>query len=145
MYIEHPANTLKIAAGSEGRGPEGTHYLLEMRQDTAKFYMANIDAIPSKKNYAATRDFLSEISGLEFTPEQTEALLDLYPRARIKVAVCNGVGDTDVRDDLSDAVALLILGCTWPTYGEQADVDEFLGMLQAQAVEMGFTNAAEQA
>ncbi|MBD8088968.1 hypothetical protein IFT48_03165 [Pseudomonas fluorescens] len=144
MFIDNPANTIKLAEGNEGRGPESTHYLLEMRQDTAKFYMNNVGAIPNAKNYEDARQYLTEFTGLEFTPEQTQSLLDLYPRVRIKLAVCDGISDTDVRDDLSCAAAHLILGCSWPTYGEQVDMDEFMAMLLSQGLEMGFAKAADE-
>ncbi|MBD8615597.1 MULTISPECIES: hypothetical protein [Pseudomonas] len=145
MFIDNPANTIKLAEGSEGRGPESTHYLLEMRQDTAKFYMNNIGAIPTDKNYEDAREYLTEITGLEFNCEQTESLLDLYAHVRIKLAVYDGISDTDVRDDLSYAAAHFILGCPWPTYGEQADMEEFMVMLHAQGHALGFAKVVEQA
>lgn len=139
MFIDTPENTLKLAAGDERLRPESTHYLLRMRQDAARFYMENVGAIPSHESYERARQYLAEISGLEFSREQTESLLDLYPHARIKIAVYGGIRDTDVRDELSFAVAHLILGCSWPTFGENQDIDLFLETLQTQALEVGFT------
>jgi len=139
MFIDTPENTLRLAAGDERQGTEGTHYLLRMRQDAARFYLENVGAIPSDESYEDARQYLAEISGLEFTRKQTESFLDLYPHARIKIAKYGGIGDTDVRDELSFAVAHLFLGCSWPTYGENQDIDLFLQMLQAQALEVGFT------
>lgn len=144
MFIDTPENTLKLAAGDERLGPESTHYLLRMRQDAARFYMGNVGATPSDESYEHTRQYLAEISGLEFSRAQTESLLDLYPHARIKIAVYGGIGDTDVRDELSFAVAHLILGCSWPTFGENQDIDLFLQILQAQALEVGFSKRIEQ-
>ncbi|AXH59812.1 hypothetical protein [Pseudomonas amygdali] len=139
MFIDTPENTLRLAVDDERQRHEGTHYLLLMRQDAARFYMENVGAIPSDKSYEDARQYLAEISGLEFTRKQTESLLDLYPHARIKIAVYGGIGDTDVREELSFAVAHLILGCSWPTFGENQDIDLFLEVLQTQALEVGFT------
>ena len=143
MFIDKPQNTMKLAHMAEGITDDGRHYLLRMRQDSALFFYENRDAAPSEANYIATAEFLSEITGLRIDAKQAQAILSLYPQVRIKIAVYDGISDTDVRDGLSFAAAHFFLGCEWPTYGDKVNMDEFTSLLQMQAGKMGFQQIAE--
>lgn len=138
MFIDKPENTIRLGARDDGITDDGTHYLLRMRRDSSMFYLNNRAAMPTAQNIAEVAKHFAEISGVEFSPEQAEAILSLYPQVRIKVANYDGIEDTDVRDGLSFAMAHFFLGCTWPTFGDKVDLELFVALLQKQAGLMGF-------
>lgn len=138
MFIDTPHNTLKIASLEDGITDDGRHYLLRMRQDDSTFFLQNRNVMPSLQNYTDAASFLSEITGLKFDADSASAILSLYPQVRIKLAKHNGIGNTDVRHELSFAASHFFLGCTWPTYGDKVNIDAFVALLQAQGAKMGF-------
>jgi hypothetical protein len=138
MHISTPANTLSLNARIEDRQADGLHYIFAMQRSASQFYLDNAAAQPSEKHLEEVAGYFAGITGLAFSSEQAEAILSLYPRARIKVAVYDGIFDTDVRDELSFAVAHFFLGCSWPTYGDAIDLDEFMDLMTRQALAMGF-------
>lgn len=138
MFIDDPQNTMKIAGLEDGITDDGTHYLLRMRRDSSQFFFDARNSVPTAAQYAEVACFFSEITELMFSAEDAAAILDLYPFARIKVAASNGIGPTDVRDELSEAVAHFFLGCTWPKYGDKVKLADFMALLQKQAALMGF-------
>lgn len=85
-------------------------------------------------------ELLTKITKIKFDAKQTESMLNLYPKARIELAT-NGLLDTSVRNALSVAVAHFFLGCSWPTYGDNIDIETFTGVLKRQAVKAGYTEA----
>lgn len=133
MYIDSPENTLRLASRQEDLTEDGTHYLLRMRRDSSKFFYLNRDARPSLKNYADAAQFLTEITGVDISAAQAEAMLSLYPRARIKLATDDGIQNTDVRDDLSFVAAHFFLGCNWPTYGSNVNINGFTELIKQSA------------
>ena len=141
MFIDSPSNVLRIAADQHGVTDDGTHYLLRMRRDASAFFLAQRDAQPSEDNYAAVAAFMSEITGLVIDAVCAKQLLSLYPQTRINVAEFGGIAATDVRDGLSFVAAHFFLGCSWPTFGDSVDIDAFVGLLQRQAVLMGFARS----
>lgn len=137
MFIDTHVNTLKLATLDDGITDDGTHYILRMRRDASQFFFANRDAIPTDTQYSEVAQYFGEITELDFTTGDVAAILALYPFARIKVTL-DGISPTDVRDELSNAVAYFFLGCTWPTFGDKVDIAPFVALLQKQARLMGF-------
>jgi hypothetical protein len=112
--------------------------LLGFTKNINTFLYEHRNAQPTEKNYLDAAEFMSETAGFEINMERAKGILDLYPHARIKLAVYNGLGDTEVRDLVSDAMANFFLGCDWPRYGDNVDTTIFCRALYAQAVKMGF-------
>lgn len=145
MVITQPQDALSLSSKLDGITDDGTHFLLRMKRDASKFFFDNRHAYPTPENYAAVAQHWLETTDIQFSPEQAEAILALYPQARIKVAVYGGIADTDVRDELGFAISHFFLGCTWPTFGDKIDIDEFVSLLKKQASLMGFSPAVESA
>lgn len=139
MFIDSAKNTMRFINAEDGITNDGTHYLIRMRRDASKFYMDNIDLQLSEENLQETAEFISEITGLECNTSQVTLLLKLYPHVRIKIAEYNGISDTDVRDGISQAVAHFFLGCEWPTFGDEIDIEQFVEFLKKEAIHHGFT------
>jgi hypothetical protein len=117
---------------------ERTEVLLRMTANINKFLYENRDATLTEKNVLHASEFMSATAGFEISPERAEAILSLYPNARIKLTVYGGLGDTEVRDLVADAIADFFLGCTWPVFADNVDIEKFCRALHRQAVEMGF-------
>lgn len=139
MFVDSAKNTMNILASEDGIDSDGTHYLINMRRDSTKFFTDNADAQPTNENMKDAAAFISEITELQVSSEQTKQILKLYPHVRIKLAIYNGISDTDVRDGLSGAAAHYILGCEWPTFGDDLDVCLFVEALKREAIHHGFT------
>lgn len=119
---------------------EDNKILLNMRANLSLLLYRNHDAQLSEKHLLNATEFLQSNLGWDISEDQVKAILALYPHARIKVAVYDGLNDTEVRELLMCAVADFFLGCDWPTYGDNVDLTVFLQALHKQAVEMGFTH-----
>lgn len=138
MFIDTAKNTMRIAALKEGITSDGTHYILNMRRDTSMFYLENNEVIPSDENYNDASQFLSDITELDISSKQARSILSLYPQVRIKMAIYDGIEDTDVRDGLGFSAAHFFLGCQWPTFDDELDAHTFVDLLKKQALLMGF-------
>lgn len=131
MYIAKPDVIMKWAKSTE------ESYILNIRTNISGHLYKNRFALPTDRQYVEAADFIEEISGIRLDEEQIKGLLTLYPSARINMAL-DGVSDTEVREALSFAISHFVLGCTWPTYGDKVDVQEFVEILQKQAAGLGF-------
>lgn len=131
MYIAKPDLIMEWA-----KSPEKS-YILNIRTNISEHLYENRFAMPTDGQYVEAADFIEEASGIRLDGEQIRGLLMLYPSARINVAL-DGVSDTEVREALSFAISHFVLGCTWPTYGDKVDVEEFVGILQKRAKDLGF-------
>lgn len=143
MFIDTPENTLRISRNEDGRVDDGRHYLLHMRQGNSEFLLKNRLATPTQENYEAVAANFTEQTGLAFTAQQAANILDLYPNSRIKIAMYNGIKDSDVRDGLADVMAHFFLGCRWPVFGDTIEIKEFLVVLQKQGLAMGYQLTAQ--
>ena len=119
---------------------EHNEMLLNMHANNHSFLYANRHAEPTEKHILNATEFIQSQIGFDLTEEQVKGILKLDPQAWIKLAVYDGLNDTEVRDLVSSAVAHFFLGCDWPTYGDNIDIVEFSKALRAQAVKMGFTH-----
>jgi hypothetical protein len=131
MYIYKPDMVMDWA-----KSPD-KNYLLNMRIGLSEHLYENRFATPSDSEYSDAAEFIEDISGLHVDAERIRGILALYPSTRIKIAMY-GVGDTDIRGDLAFAISHFILGCGWPTYGDKVEIEEFVAVLQKQAVHLGF-------
>jgi hypothetical protein len=138
MFIKEPESILRLSDSEDGLTDDGTHYLFRMQRDAAKLYWNNVDLQPSDAAYAEAAEYLSEITEVWLNKNTTKRILSLYPHARINLAKANGAGPTDVRDDLSFAVAHFFLGSRWPNFGDRVDVERFVAVLQSEAKAFGF-------
>lgn len=145
MFIDTPQNVVSLPSRLDGDIGDGTHYLLCMKLDTSKFYFDNRRAMPTAENYIDAAEYLTDLTEVQFSAEQAADLLMLYPQVRIKIAVYDGIDDTDGRDGLDFAAAHFFLGCSWPTFGDEVDVAAFVSMLKKQATQLGFKTATVKA
>lgn len=128
---DSPDKTLRLAQ-SPDTDPTGLHYVFTMRRDGLRDYLQNIDAQPSDQVCQEAVEALSEAIDINVSVEFLRQLLALSPQMRIKLALAGSAGPTDIREDLCDTLAFVLLGCTWPTYGDKVDVDEFTALLKKQ-------------
>ena len=98
--------------------------------------LTNHEAQPNEVQLACASEHLEEITGLIWPIDKVSEVLSLYPAQRINLAL-SGVDNAD----LSFAAANFFLGTTWPTYGDEVDVDRFVEVLQQQAQLMDFALA----
>jgi len=142
MFIDSAKNTLKIASRLDELTSDGTHYLLRMRRESAAFLYENRDAMPTDERYAEAAAYLKEITELEFSLEQTKNILSLYPNVKISLATSSLLSS---REGLSFVAAHFFLGCDWPVYGDNIEVDDFLNILKKSANLMGFPSTTAEA
>lgn len=119
---------------------EDNKILLNMQSNLSLLLYRNHDAQLNEKYLLNATEFLQSNLGWDISQDQVKAILALYPHARIKLVVYEGLNDTEVRDLVAGAVADFFLGCPWPTYGDKVDMLEFLTALRKQAIAMGFTH-----
>lgn len=138
MFVDSARNTMALAARLEKGVDSNARIVMQMRQQASLFLLENREAMPTGQDYEEVAEFFTEITEVQISPAHAEAILALYPQARIKVAM-DGVVETDVRSDLSYAAAHFFLGCHWPTYEDvDVDIETFVEVLKTQAVAMGF-------
>jgi len=119
---------------------ETNELLLKMHANRSKYLYENRHAVLTYDLGLRATEFVQANIGWDITHEQVEDILNLYPEARIEIAVTGGVNDTDVRDCVLNAFTHFFLGCEWPTHGDKVDLTVFLQALHKQAVAMGFTH-----
>lgn len=119
---------------------ENNKMLLHMHANRSKYLYKSLGAVMTDVLYLRATEFVQANIGWDITQDQVEAILALYPHARIEIAVTGGLNDTDVRDCVLNAFSHFFIGCDWPTFGDKVDLTVFLNALHKQAVEMGFTH-----
>jgi hypothetical protein len=141
MFITTPGKVLALDASPHDK-VEGTHMVLLMQRNAARALLDNVGLRPTEAEYKAAADHLRWAIGVSLSVAEVTALLEVYPRARLKLSEW-GIGDTEVREELSSAFAHLLTGSQWPTYGDDVDVDAFVALLRRQAAAIGFGAASE--
>jgi len=116
---------------------EGVPTFLFLQRSGASYYLDNARADPSDNQIAQAIGFYRSKLDWNISRDECRALLMLNPKARIKLADYGDV-DSEVRDLLADAVAQTLLGCSWPTYGDNVDISEFTALFHRQAAAIGF-------
>lgn len=108
----------------------GDDFILDMYTDSTNYYFSNRAVMPTEEAYMEATDFINEMTGIIFNVEQVKDILSLYPHSRISLAMN---GSSGCPDDLSFAISHFLLGCAWPTYGDNININEFVLLLQSQA------------
>jgi hypothetical protein len=119
---------------------ETSKMVLHMHGNRSKYLYKSLGAVMTDAMYLRATEFVQANIGWDIPQDQVEAILALYPEARIEIAVTGGLNDTDVRDCVLNSFSHFFLGCEWPTFGDKVDLTVFLTALHKQAVEMGFTH-----
>lgn len=88
--------------------------------------------------YAEIASILTEQTGIRITSVNAAEILINYPQAKRLFAKYGG-DDTGVCDELADTIARHFLDCNWPTYGDKANMDDFIGRLKNAAKVRGYT------
>ncbi len=134
------SETLDLKWRTREKDESGEHYLLKIRRDRGVWLLEHRWARPSADALADAARVFSEMTGVTTDPGRLDAILELYPEARIKVALDGGARDTAARELLTDVAASFFLGSRWPSEEDEieADLGEFLRLLRRQASAMGF-------
>jgi hypothetical protein len=109
----------------------------EIIKDNIEFHR---NAVPRHEHILEALEILKAELSLILTSEQLEAILLLFPEARIKLAVYEGCSDTEVENLIIDAVYSFITGCRSPLFKDSPsiDIDRAFDYLHSQAKEMGY-------
>jgi hypothetical protein len=73
-----------------------------------------------------------------FTTDQVETILSLYPRDRILITLIGNTINPDAKEAALDVLAHFFLGCKWPDFGDSVDMERFVSLLQHQFGQAGF-------
>lgn len=122
MFIDTPANTMRLAS-------EKDDLPFLIRRRAAEFYFNNRDAQPTYSDCRVAAANFKDSTGIEIKASELKDILALYPQARISLAFY-GPGDTG--SEIAAALAHFYVGCEWPTYGDQIDIDAFMSLFVSQ-------------
>lgn len=139
MFINTPRKVMELSESFDELTDDGRHYLLRMRSESAEFLLENADLQPTGEDYEKAAEFMSEISGVEFSSIDAKRILSLYPAERINLA---SHGAASSSSELAFALAHLLLGCSWPNCGDGIDMEKFAELLAKQAESLGFRRKA---
>lgn len=128
-------SVLKLEAqeGADGEVP----LVMSIQQNMASFYLTNKTKRPTVEEVKEAIVSLTEDTGVALTLSQLQDLLSLYPKVAIDMA-CNGVSDTETRAALANMISATVLGCAYPTYGDNVDSEEYHKTLHKYARLMGY-------
>lgn len=110
---------------------EADSYLYTVRRGSV-WSVKNIGYQPSEKEQKDVADYLSQTVGLVIPLDVSNAILDLYPEAKLALSI-EGV-ETDTRDKLSFAIAHFLTGCDWPR--KQENQVPFYALLKQQMAQI---------
>lgn len=136
MFIGDPKHMVESDKSYRSGKSDTANYILKNMVQGAKFFRENYQSKPNDIEYAKVARYVEETLNVSFAIADAKMLLEIYPRARIKVAKF-GIEDTDVREEISFAISHFFLGCDWPG-SDDVDHEEFCNLLTRQAVEAGF-------
>lgn len=80
----------------------------------------NVGYQPSERERNEVADFLSKTVGLIVPLRVSNAILDLYPDAKLALSIDHCI-ETDTADKLSFAIAHFLTGCDWPRKKENQE------------------------
>lgn len=86
---------------------------------------------PKTEDYQEVADMLNGMLELNIEAGHVKVLLDFYPYVKAKIAH-NPATDEMMRDLILDAVSDFFLGCPWPEYEENVNMDDYLDVLSVQ-------------
>jgi hypothetical protein len=100
-------------------------------------YMRSSTKLPTNNKLYEVMDFIKDVTGISFSTVQMTDIMALYPMVRSTVAAF-GCQDTQDREFVLGMLADFFLGTTWPTFGDEVDIDAFLSRLTKSAKAMGY-------
>ncbi len=139
MHINTADSFKRILANYDSGASDkrDVEFTFELHRNAMKFHIDNRNAKPSDTDLQEAIEHIIESTGVSLTKEQLNEILDLFPSERIKLAIY-GISDTEVREGMYDVACRYFAGCEVPTYGDDVDLDRFLGHLKNQASIMGY-------
>jgi hypothetical protein len=117
---------------------DGLHYLFKMHRDKMCYFVTKSQVSLTSQKISDATTFMSSVSEVSLSRSLVAQMLDLFPFAKIKLAE-HSIHETDVRDELADAVGYFFTGSWWPKNSDQdVDAAEFVALIQKQAQLMGY-------
>lgn len=105
------------------------YFPLLMNERLNCIFQKNIE--PKTEDYQEVTDMLNGVLELNIEAGHVKVLLDFYPYVKAKIAH-NPANDEMMRDLILDAVSDFFLGCPWPEYEENINMDNYLDALTVQ-------------
>lgn len=137
MQYQKPGFIMNLASAEFGSDKPGVNYLLQLRAETNRWLLQHRHAKPGRDQLENAVQHVVNVSGLQLTMAELESILDLFPLARIELAL-HGIEKMDVQANVMDAISNFFLGCTWPRMSDNVKMDRFLPLLKHQASAMGY-------
>lgn len=106
-------------------------YLYTIRRGSV-WSVKNVGYQPSEKEQKDVADYLSQTVGLVIPLNVSNAILDLYPDAKLALSI-EGI-ETETRHNLSFAIAHFLTGCDWPR--KQENQVPFYALLKQQMAQI---------
>lgn len=101
------------------------------------FLMANRNVQPTAGQLEEAAAYIREFSQIDLSATEVGEMLMLYPKSRIALAT-EGMACTSTEDELAFMVAHFFLECSWPTIGDEVDMQRFVDVLKDQASWHGY-------
>lgn len=110
---------------------ESSEMILKMQKNIAKFIIQyqNYDLTP--KEVEEAQILYEDLLEMKLTPEQVQIIVNSSGYAKANL-VAYTMNDTEARGSLLNALCKLVLGCSYPTYGDNVDIDDFISVLKRE-------------
>jgi len=105
------------------------YFPLLMNERLTCIFQASIE--PKLEDYQEVADMLNTLLELNIEAGHVKVLLDFYPYVKAKISH-NPATDETMRDMILDAVSDFFLGCPWPEYEENINMDDYIDALAIQ-------------
>lgn len=105
------------------------YFPLLMNERLTCIFQASIE--PKTEDYQEVADMLNTLLELNIEAGHVKVLLDFYPYVKAKIPH-NPATDETMRDFILDAVSDFFLGCPWPEYEENVNMDDYIDALAIQ-------------
>jgi len=132
MVIVEPTRFSKLNAESFEEGG-----YMSSQKSRMDFLLKNGHLTPSAQALKDAVATIREEAGIVMSPAQAQAMLSLFPEARVTVSEY-GSDDTEARGLLLNAVAGYLAGTRWPENRDEVEIDDFVRNLHVAARFMGF-------
>ncbi|RMN17104.1 hypothetical protein ALQ64_03170 [Pseudomonas cannabina] len=133
MWFFEPS---KLAGKSEAWLLEDGY--MHSQKAQVEFALANVSSVPDQSALSGAVDCVADEVGIQLSTDELANILSLYPLQRGKLA-SYGWGDTEVREQILDAVANFMANTRWPQGKDDVDLKTFIERLKAAARFLGYT------
>lgn len=99
-------------------------YIFDSYADFVKYHLEHKDVCPIEKAYEYAVKEIAENAYINFSVEQVKDILSFYPYALIELAENEEVE--------FDCISHFFLGCQWPKFKDNININEFLEILHFQ-------------